>query len=32
LTLIRSAAFQQQVEALGGYQVATMGDVIAEFP
>jgi putative molybdopterin biosynthesis protein len=32
LTLIRSAAFQQQVEALGGYQVASMGDVIAEFP
>jgi putative molybdopterin biosynthesis protein len=32
LTLIRSTAFQQQVEALGGYNVATMGEVVAEFP
>ena len=31
LTLIRSAAFQQQVEALGGYDVTTMGEVVAEF-
>ena len=32
LTLIRSAVFQQQVEALGGYNVATMGEVVAEIP
>ena len=30
LALIRSQAFQQQVEALGGYDVSTMGDVVAE--
>ena len=30
LALIRSAAFQQQVEALGGYDVSAMGKVIAE--
>jgi putative molybdopterin biosynthesis protein len=28
--LIRSAAFQQQVEALGGYDVSAMGKVITE--
>jgi putative molybdopterin biosynthesis protein len=32
LALIRSQAFQQQVEALGGYDVSTMGEVIAELP
>jgi putative molybdopterin biosynthesis protein len=30
LALIRTAAFQQQVEALGGYDVSAMGKVIAE--
>jgi putative molybdopterin biosynthesis protein len=30
LTLIRSAAFQRQVEALGGYDVSAMGQVVAE--
>jgi putative molybdopterin biosynthesis protein len=30
LTLIRSRGFQQQVEALGGYDVSTMGKVVAE--
>jgi putative molybdopterin biosynthesis protein len=32
LALIRSQAFQQQVEALGGYDVSTMGEVVAELP
>jgi putative molybdopterin biosynthesis protein len=32
LALIRSQALQQQVEALGGYDVSTMGEVIAELP
>ena len=32
LALIRSQAMQQQVEALGGYDVSTMGEVIAELP
>lgn len=32
LALIRSRAFQQQVEALGGYDVSTMGEVVAELP
>lgn len=32
LTLIRSQAFQQHVEALGGYDVSTMGEVIVELP
>ena len=32
LELIRSAAFQQQVEALGGYDVSTMGEVVATLP
>jgi putative molybdopterin biosynthesis protein len=32
LALIRSQTFQQQVEALGGYEVSTMGEVIAELP
>ena len=32
LTLIRSQALQQQVEALGGYDVSTMGEVVAELP
>jgi putative molybdopterin biosynthesis protein len=32
LTLIRSAAFQHQVEALGGYDVSTMGEVVVELP
>ena len=30
LALIRSQAFQQQVEALGGYDVSTMGEVVAD--
>ena len=30
LTLIRNQDFQQQVEALGGYDVSTMGEVVAE--
>jgi putative molybdopterin biosynthesis protein len=32
LHLIRSADFQHQVEALGGYDVSSMGDVVAELP
>jgi putative molybdopterin biosynthesis protein len=32
LDLIRSAACQHQVEALGGYDVTHMGEVIAEIP
>jgi putative molybdopterin biosynthesis protein len=32
LTLIRSATFQRQVEALGGYDVGSMGEVVATFP
>jgi putative molybdopterin biosynthesis protein len=32
LALIRSQAFQQQVAGLGGYDVSTMGEVIAELP
>jgi putative molybdopterin biosynthesis protein len=32
LALIRSQAFQQQVEALGGYDVSTMGEIVAELP
>jgi putative molybdopterin biosynthesis protein len=32
LALIRSQALQQQVVALGGYDVSTMGEVIAELP
>jgi putative molybdopterin biosynthesis protein len=32
LTLIRSATFRQQVEALGGYDVTMMGEVVAELP
>src|SRR6266849_1743643 len=32
LALIRSQTFQQQVEALGGYDVSTMGEVVAELP
>ena len=30
LALIRSQAFRQQVAALGGYDVSTMGEVVAE--
>ena len=30
LTLIRNQDFQQQVDALGGYDVSTMGEVVAE--
>jgi putative molybdopterin biosynthesis protein len=32
LTLIRSAAFKRKVEALGGYDVSSMGEVVAELP
>jgi putative molybdopterin biosynthesis protein len=32
LALIRSQAFQQQVAARGGYDVSTMGEVVAELP
>ena len=32
LALIRSQTFQQQVAALGGYDVSTMGEVVAELP
>jgi putative molybdopterin biosynthesis protein len=32
LALIRSQALQQQVAALGGYDLSTMGEVIAELP
>jgi putative molybdopterin biosynthesis protein len=32
LALIRHQAFQQQVEALGGYDVSTMGEIVAELP
>jgi putative molybdopterin biosynthesis protein len=32
LALIRSQALQQQVEALGGYDISTMGEVVAELP
>ena len=32
LTLIRSQAFQEQVAALGGYDVSTMGEIVAELP
>jgi putative molybdopterin biosynthesis protein len=32
LDLIRSAACQHKVEALGGYDVTHMGEVIAEIP
>ena len=30
LTLIRNRDFQQQVDALGGYDVSTMGEIVAE--
>jgi hypothetical protein len=32
LALIRSQTFQKQVEGLGGYDVSTMGEVVAELP
>jgi putative molybdopterin biosynthesis protein len=32
LSLIRSPVFKHQVEALGGYDVSTMGEVVAELP
>jgi putative molybdopterin biosynthesis protein len=32
LALIRSQTFQQQVEALGGYDVSMMGEVVAMLP